>query len=314
MTHLRAIPIDYMSVLPTSFIAPYLPNNTNEHVLFPTLTLLFLAIFGIALSLKKNKYMVGLSVALMVMSVTLSFGDQQGFSLGSYSTGTLRLPYYYLYTYLPIFQIIRVPARFAIFVILSLSMLSAFGIKELIKRKYGTWIIGAFFCIFLLEIWQIRTPFVSIPLKNSIPDVYVWIAKQPEPMILAELPVSLFYHGRKMEEQLTIPYTKLEKEDVYALETYRVYFSSFHQKRMLNGYSGYLSDTYNKLTEMLEGFPSEYTILEMRKIGITHIVVHSLQYDPKIREEMMATLKLSPLVTLTFDNSIDFVYRIAKSK
>jgi|GEM_PF-2438526 len=314
MTNLRATPVDYFSVLPTSLISPMLPNNINEHVLYPTLTVLTLAFLGSILAWKRNRYMILLSVIIAISSGVLSLGDQQFFSIGSLFTGTLRLPYYYLYTFFPVFQAIRVPARFSIFVILMLSILAAWGIDAVMKQKRYKWSIAVFLCIFIIEIWQLRTPFISVPLKNSIPDVYVWIQKQPEPMILAELPISLFYFGKTMEKQLSIPYNLLQKEDVYALETYRVYFSAFHKKRMINGYSGFLPDSYNRLTETLGNFPSEDSIQTMQKIGVTHILVHSMQYESVERHEMLTMLTNSPLVSLSYSNSNDLVFRIYKKE
>jgi len=314
MTHLRAAPIDYISILPTSLIASYLPKRMNEHVLYPTLTVITLAFLGIILTWKRNRYMIVICIAIAVSSVVLSLGNERSFSLGSFSTGTLKLPYYYLYKLFPILQAVRVPARFGIFVILSLSVLAAWGIDSIMKQKHSRWIIGILLCVFIIEIWQVNTPFVSVPLKNSIPDVYIWIRQQPEPMVLAELPVSLFYHGKIMEDQLNIPYDMLQKSDTYALETYRVYFSAFHKKRILNGYSGFFTDSYNRLTETLENFPSEDTILTMQKIGITHIIVHSMQYEPIKRKEILTLLTYSSLISLSYSNSNDLVFMIHKKK
>ena len=35
--------------------------------------------------------------------------------------------------------------------------------------------MGIFLCLFIFEIWQTTTPFVMIPLKQSIPEIYMWI-------------------------------------------------------------------------------------------------------------------------------------------
>jgi len=314
VTFLRAAPIDYVSVLPTSFISPYLPNKINEHVLYPTMAVLILALLGITLTWKRNCYMTVMLLAIIVISYVLSLGNEQSFSVGPYSTGTLKLPYYYLYHWFPVFQAVRVPARFSIFIIISLTILAAQGIEGMLKRKISKWIAGIFLLIFLIEIWQINTAFVPIPLKNSIPDVYTWVKLQPEPMILAELPVSLFYHGKIMEDQLYVQYDKLQKTDTYALETYRVYFSAFHTKRMINGYSGFFTESYNKLTETLENFPSEETIVSMQKIGITHIIVHSMQYEATTRENIRMTLAHSPHVSLVYSDPNDSVYKIQQEK
>jgi hypothetical protein len=319
MTHLRANLIDYISVLPTSFNPfTFLPVNTNEHVLFPTLTLFILSCIGILTSFKRNRYLISVFVFIAFTAFVLSLGNEQSFSIGSFSTGTLKMPYYYMYIFFPIFQIVRVPARFGIFVILSLSALSAFGIEYIMRLNLPNVgrkaILGLIFCLFIIEVWQIRTPFVAIPPDISIPKVYEWVRIQPEPMILAEVPIALFYHGNTMEDQLYLPYTNLKQKDIYASETYRIYFSTFHKKRMINGYTGFLPESYNILAEKLENFPSDYSIKTMKDIGITHVIVHLWQYEEDEKTNILKKLNTSPQLTLTYEDHENYVYSILKKK
>lgn len=315
VTHLRANITDYFSVLPTSLNIYKLPTNTNEHVLFPTITVLLLAVFGLVTSYKRNRYTVSIIVLIAFMSFVLSLGNEQRFTIGSYLTDSIKLPYYYLYTIFPMFQMIRVPARFGIFVIIALSVLAAWGIDHVLKKSKSLWMMGIFLCLFIFEVWQTTTPFVTIPLEQSIPDIYMWIRDQPEPMILAELPVSLsFYYGNNMEDQLYRSYTALGKPDVYALETYRIYFSSFHKKRMINGYSGFSPESYNRIVDTLENFPSEVSIKALQDIGVTHAVLHIRQYEEKKRNEIIQALTNASLLTLTYSHNDDLVYTINKKQ
>lgn len=314
VTHLRASLIDYITVLPTSLNTYALPTNTNEHVLFPTFTLLLLACFGLVTTHKRTRYLMSIFVLIAVTSFILSFGNEQSFTIGSFSTGTLKMPYYYLYKLFPLFQIVRVPARFSIFIILSLCVLAAGGIDHIMKKNKSKWVAGVVLCTFIFEVWQTNTPFVTAPMKQSIPGVYTWIQEQAEPMILAELPIALFYHGNTMEDQLYKSYAMLHGSDVYALETYRVYFSVFHKKRMINGYSGFLPESYNKLAETLEGFPSEFSIKSLQEIGVTHAIVHIGQYENKKRDDVVKALNNSSLLTLAYSIDDDRVYTVHKRK
>ena len=314
VTHLRASLIDYINVLPTSLNRYQLPTNTNEHVLFPTFTLLFLAMLGLVTSFPKYRYTSTVFVLLACLSFILSLGNEQSFTIGPFSTGTLKMPYYYLYKYFPLFQIVRVPARFSIFIIISLSVLASGGIDYIMKKTKARWVTSIILCAFIFEVWQTNTPFVTIPLAESIPAVYTWIHNQPEPMILAEFPISLFYHGNSMEDQLDKSYKTLQKSDTYALETYRVYFSAFHKKRMINGYSGYLPENYNKLAQTLEGFPSEASIKALQDIGVTHAVVHIRQYEDEKRSKIINALTDSSQLTLFYSNDDDLVYTVHKRK
>lgn len=312
LTNLRANPVDYASVLPTSSMKYLLKTNINEHVLYPTLTLLFFALLGIIVADKRKRYYAYMFILISVASYILSLGNEQSFSLGSLSTGTLKMPYYYLYKWVPIFQIVRVPARFGIFVILSLCALASFGISKIYESKKYIWILPVLLSLFIVEIWQTNTPFVSIPSQREIPLVYEWIKQLPEPVALTEVPISLFYHGDKMESQLYRSYSELKQGDVYALETFRIYFSTFHHKKLLNGYSGFLPASYNHYAEILEDFPSEYSIKTIRDIGITHVIVHLSQYEKLKRAELTSLLASSPLLTKIYEDNDDQVYKLNK--
>lgn len=315
LTHLRAEPVDFISILPTSLIKfTGLPIQVNEHALYPTVTLLMLSAAALFKLKKKFRLFAATFLIIGIVSLVLSFGNEYAFSFGPYSTGTLRLPYYYLYKFVPIFQIVRVTARFYIFVILSLSVLAAIGLTQLIEKKNRRFIAYAGVLLFLLEIWQIRTPYVTVPDMKSVPAVYRTIKSFPEPVAIAELPVSLFYHGDKMEEQLYKQFTDLKEPDTYALETYRLYYSTYHGKHMINGYSGYLPDTYNRLSESLESFPSDYSIGKLRDIGITHTVVHLWQYDDVKKADMIRRLSETKALRLTYSDDWDRIYEIIKSE
>ena len=167
MTHLRANPVDYLSVLPTSLNTfKLLPTNTNEHVLFPTFTLAILSVICLLTGKKGNRYFIWVFTGIALSSFVLSLGNEQSFSIGRFSTGTIKMPYYYLYSWFPVFQIVRVPARFGIFVILSLSALAAAGLDGLMKLKTPKWVVGLILCFFIIEIWQTKIPYVTIPEGN----------------------------------------------------------------------------------------------------------------------------------------------------
>jgi hypothetical protein len=189
MTYLRATPIDYISVLPTStYLAKFLPNSVNEHVLFPTLTLMTLSLLGLILSIKKRRYYALIFGISAFVSFILSLGNEQSFSIGPFSTGVIKMPYYYLYHAFPVFQVVRVPARLGIFVILAMSALAAIAIAQISKIRMFRLLVAICACVFFVEIWQTNTPFITMPKADSLPEVYTWLKKQPPSTIIAEVP------------------------------------------------------------------------------------------------------------------------------
>ena len=308
--NLRALPIDYISVLPQSLLLTIgFPSAPPEHALYPTLILFFTSIIGTYKAWVGNKKLVLICVISGLTYLILSFGVEQ-----TIFGRTIKMPYYYLFNAIPIFRAVRVPARFGLFVIFNLTILSSFALQQVFNRKYSLLKIFTVITLFLIEIWQIQTPFVRIPLRNTLPAVYTWLTNQPIQIVVAELPLRLFYTGRSMEGQLMKQYADLDEMDNYALETYRIYFSAFHKKRMINGYSGFFPESYNRLAETLEGFPSEFSIKALQDIGVTYAVVHIRQYENEKRGEITRVLAHSPLLTLSYSRGDDLVYTISKKK
>lgn len=304
--NLRALPIDYIRVLPQSLLHTIgFPSAPPEHALYPTLILFFMSMIGVRKAWGKNKKLVLICVISGLTYFILSFGVEQ-----TIFGRTFKMPYYYLFNAIPIFRTVRVPARFGLFVIFNLTILSSFALQQFFNKKQSILKIFTVITIFLIEIWQIQTPFIRIPLKNTLPTVYSWLAGQPAQIVVAELPIRLFYTGIPMEAQLMKRYTDLNEMDNYALETYRLYFSTFHKKRMINGYSGFFPENYNRLAETLENFPSEYSIKAMQDIGVTHAVVHLWQYENEKRNEITKALANSSLLALSYWQDDDLVYTI----
>jgi len=307
----RAFLMDYFSVLPTSVLARFgFPVNINERALYPTLTLLSLSIIGIIFSWKKHRFMILLFISTAISSFILSFGIEQTIHIGPLFIEKLRLPYYYLYQFIPIFQLVRVPSRFSIFFILSLTVLASYGIMSLCRLKYRTFILITLFILFFLETIQINMPYVQIPSHSSFPPVYKWLQGQSESTIIAEVPIRRFYAGSPMSTQLMLPYYELTEMDNYAIETYRLYFSILHNKRSVNGYSGFFPQSYVTLTELGEVFPTHEYLKKLKDFGVSILIIHSWQMRQspvelraRISQEF---IEISPII----DFGEDWVYKI----
>ena len=59
-----------------------------------------------------------------------------------------------------------------------------------------------------------------------------------------------------------------------AIEPVYMYFSTFHWRRLVNGYSGFSPPSYQVLLEKLAGFPDDESVAELRRRGVTHVTVH----------------------------------------
>lgn len=294
---LSAMPVDYVSVLPTSWLADLrFPTNVNERPLYPTLTLMVLALS--AVFIRNRKIIAFGSMASLAFIL----------SLGPYMGG-LKLPYYYLYKIFPLFQSVRVPARWSIFVILGLSVCAAFTLSKFLKS--GQRILGILVVLFFLtEVWQVDTPYVTVPINKNLPSVYKFMSNAPKGAIIIELPLHPEWSGKRLEDQLMLAYDELTENDVYAAEAYRTYFSAFHKKRIINGYSGYFPNVYHDQSILVDKFPTTEGIELLEKRRVRYILIHAKQYVNVPFSDIERKIHKFGKLKLAAQFGTDYVYEI----
>lgn len=302
---------DYTTVLPTSLIAnlKVLPTNINEKPLYPTLTLLILAAVGTGIGWKtKRKYVLFFGLCAAV-SFLLSLGPYTDINTEAFSRRNVPLPYYYFYHVNPLMQIVRVPARLSIVVVLSLAGLAAIGLSSVLTKK-RLLLLLVILGLFGLEIWQVNTLYVPVPVGRDIPAVYRWLEGQPDNAIIAELPLRPLWRGISMEEQLLRGYRDTRDEDVYASETYRVFFSTVHNKRMINGYSGFFPQVYHDQAGLLDNFPTPESLAMLKQQHVRYILIHAWQYTDKPFSDIKRLVAQYPDLKLVQQFGDDYVYEL----
>jgi hypothetical protein len=154
---------------------------------------------------------------------------------------------------------LRVPARMAMLVGLSLAILAGYGVARICRlpktRAARAFVVAAIAGVVFMEY---RSTLVLKRVWTSPPPVYSTIANRPSAVLL-ELP-------------LVVP-------DV-ALEPIYMYFSTFHWHRLVNGYSGFSPPSYGKLLDAIASFPDDRSIAELRRRHVDLIVVHGAFYSP----------------------------------
>jgi hypothetical protein len=186
-------------------------------------------------------------------------------------------PFLILYRYVPGFEGLRAPTRCHVFIMFVLAAFAAFGFRSLTHKlsglKKGALSILAPLVI-LVEFLSLPIPLISVPVKKNIPAVYQWLASQKGgDFALVELPFPR------------------PGEGVGAVECSRAYFSAYHWKRLVNGYSGYFPPLYNELRRRWEGScsPSQ-NLSDLKTLGVRYIVYHSSMFEPEdfpfIRSEL----------------------------
>lgn len=201
-------------------------------------------------------------VVALLLSVTLSFGPRIRAMGRTVATG----PYEFLYTSVPGYDGLRVPARHAMIGALFLAVLGGLGADVVRRRtRFGSAALGALSVVFLLEASPVPVPtnqtweeegVAPLPARVATvppPAVYAFLAGLPHDAVVAEFPFG-----------------------VAGYELQYVYYSASHWRRLLNGYSGQVPHAYAARASRLRHpqADADQAWAALVGAGATHAVVH----------------------------------------
>ena len=212
--------------------------------------------------------LVGLWPPLSAARIAYAFGLVLAFDVSLGFNGML---YPWLHEYVLPYRGLRVPARMAIVVGLALAILAGYGAARILQLMRGRLASVAASLVLLLSVW---VEYRSVPLLRT-----VWASPPP---IYDALPAQSF------NVLLELPFLEpdISNEPVF------MYFSTFHWNTLVNGYSGFSPPSYPRLRESVRNFPDEASIAELRRRGVTHVVVHGALYSPESYEKTVARMDL----------------------
>src|SRR5712691_10400198 len=208
----------------------------------------------------------------------------------------LASPYRFLWTYVPGFEGLRVPARFAMIVTLMLAVLAAFGAAAIApayraasreggRTRYGVIVLALLAGVFLYEagaapfvvngmspVRGFNTPPARLAAPNRAPHIYKTVNRIPTDVVLADLPLG---------------------QNDYDLRA--MYYSIAHQRPILNGYSGFFPLHYGRAIVSLSEVPRhpDVSMEALKELGATHVIVHEGAYlDAEGRDTTTALRRL----------------------
>ncbi len=210
----------------------------------------------IALSYRGNLYLT-----LALFSFIFSLGPAL---LGSDNQKLINLPYLFLYNHIPGFAGLRVPARWGCLVIFSLSVLAGFGVKRVFNSfqkkqtvlKWGTG--GLFLALLICE--SIYIPINYDKVNIETPYFCRWLAEQKGNFSIVELP-------------MPVDASRVYYECMY------MYWSIYHWKNLVNGYSGFFPPSYWPMNKVLQQFPNVDSVKLLNALGIKYVIVHFKMID-----------------------------------
>jgi hypothetical protein len=192
------------------------------------------------------------------LSIWASFGPQAGL-------------YTVLYRTIPVFELLRVPARLAIVVTLCLVVCAAVALAHLVRRgrRARPWVPIGVLLLTGAELVAIPLP---IPVVDPRPHpVYAALARLPS----APVAVFPFFHTRP----------DFPRHSYYMLQ------STTHWRPLINGYSDHIPDDFRRMVFGLSTFPSRGAFELLRRRRVRFVVVHAHLYDDRNRRKLLDGLQ-----------------------
>lgn len=162
------------------------------------------------------------------------------------------------YALIPGFDLIRVPSRFFLLAIPALAVLAALALDRIRRPTMagGLLLVAALECI--------PVPWDAPRDPVEVPPIDVWVASQPHPFRLVELPVP--------RPDNSVRQARFHSE--YMLH------SAAHWQPMLNGYSSLVPPRLESLYAELFDFPTEKGLQALERLGVGYVVIHTDMYQP----------------------------------
>ena len=286
----------------------------EERAIFPGMLALLLGVFGTVVLFRGGKgeqrFTAWFYSAAVVFSAVFSLGTVLWVFGHKYS---IPMPYWVLYYLVPGFKGMRVPPRFSVVTALGLAVLAAFGFKWIVTKvnkkkgvKASAVVSVVILVLLVVELMSISLPTVKVPVKGQFPAVYHWLATQEGETPTLEYPVATY------DPKTSQPGTMQYSETWLLFEPMRVYYSTLHWKKILNGFSGYVPQSYYDAVRELNGFPTKSGMAFLKKEKLRYLIVHGGQTDPTTLARLAAWNKTHSDLKLVKTFGSDRVYAVQK--
>lgn len=276
-----AKPLDYLlpskynlffgGLVPDFGMSPLKGHRYTEHTLYLGYSLIFLGGYAFYCAVRKRGqlsadkdgrhiiylfFAVAISAAILSAPPFIPLGDYQ-VNLETrevVAAHKIYLPQYFIYKLFPMFMTY---ARMGAVVLLSLCIMSAYGLREILARintqKMRYIVLSLFSLIVFVEYAEFPTFRLT---KVQEPEVYKWLASQPGSFPVVEYPLGA-------------------SDDPYT--TYEYYFyQRVHKKYLVNG--ALKGTSADKFRESIIDISRTETIDKLAGIGVKYILIHKDKY------------------------------------
>lgn len=195
----------------------------------------------------------------------------------------------------PGFNFIRVPSRFMILTTLALAVLAGAGFERLTRRLPAPRRAAAGLVAGLLVLAECSAhPFDGVPFVLPAPGIVTWVAAQPRPFVVAEVPVPRASEGGAFER----------------FQTAAMLHSTAHWQPTVHGYSGIQPPLHARIYADLHDFPDPRSIATLREFKVTYVLVHRALYAEEAWQDLSARLRATPHLRLVHDGADGAVFQL----
>jgi hypothetical protein len=161
-------------------------------------------------------------------------------------------PYRLLHSWVPGFDLVRIPERLSLLAMLFIGLLVARALSLLGGSRFALLAVPLALAVPLEHISPLPLS-VRVPVGRELPETYSWLARNPV-RAYAEVPP----HG----------------ESLVRKETLEMYFSTRGFKPMIHGYTAYPPLLSRVLRRLAAQFPAEVALQAFERVGVDTVVVH----------------------------------------
>jgi hypothetical protein len=159
----------------------------------------------------------------------------------------LPLPGRLFYKYAPMFNVIRVWARFSLVTSFAIGVLASLALASLRRRmRYGQWVSLGLIALVWLE--SFGQPCSVVPTAVMEREVDRWLAAQSGQFAIMELPLAQRLNGSLM------------------------YSRMLHDKQLALGYTAAIPAHFRKAVAPLQGFPNRETVKVLRNWQVRYLL------------------------------------------
>lgn len=189
----------------------------------------------------------------------------------------LPMPTYFLYLWVPTFNMMRIWARFGLLTTLAVCAIAAMGVTcllENVRRQYARW------AIVVIVMGLAMADFATMPLSYG----RSLIVEQPYDVWLRE-------HA---SEGPVMAFPPLE----VAMSTTLLYSTKFHGRPVCYGFTSFYPPHFQEAVTKLWGFPDEASLTVLKRWGVRYVMVFSSRYEPSTWRDMLVRLEAEPSLRL----------------